>query len=206
MGAKLYYPQGLRVILFASGRGSNAQSLMQLSEKLEMFEVEAVASDQADAPVLEIARERGFKTVIHERKPSESKASYESGWVEKLRAFPHDFALLCGYMKILGPKFLDYYWCPELLVYRLINIHPSLLPAYSGLNSYLRAFENNETKGGVTLHLVDEGVDSGPILLQQSFARLKNDTFESFEKRGLELEHQLYSQLIQTLIFEGVEV
>lgn len=179
---------------------------MELSERYDRFHVEAVATDQAQAPVIEKAQKRGIKTIVNARAQGQSKVDYENQWLEKLNAIPHNFGLLCGYMKILGPTFLNYYWCTELSVFRLINIHPSLLPAYPGLNSYQRAFENNDKKGGVTLHLVDEGVDSGAILKQESFERREDDSLESFEKRGLELEHKLYPQLIQTLISEGVEI
>lgn len=206
MAAKLFYPNGLNVVLFASGRGSNAEALMKLSEELDGLQVQAVASDKADAPVLEKAKKRGFKTLVHERRPGQSKVAYETQWIDILTQVPHDLGLLCGYMKILGPHFLNFYWDPELSIFRLINIHPSLLPAYPGLNSYQRAFENGEPQGGVTLHLVDEGVDSGPILMQQSFERLEEETFESFERRGLALEHELYPKLIRTLISEGVEI
>ena len=206
LGAKLSYPNGLKAVIFASGRGSNAEALMEFSEKNDLFEVVALASDQVQAPVLAKAKKRGIPTIVYPRKKGQPKKKYEQEWLKKLEAFPHDLGLLCGYMKILGPNFLQAYFSAEQSIYRLINIHPSKLPDYPGLNSYRRAFDNNEAVAGVTLHLVDERVDTGPILWQETFKRFEKDSFEDFERRGLELEHRLFSELIQKIITEGLEI
>jgi len=206
LASKLHYPDGLRVVLFASGRGSNAQVLMELSKKLTNFHIVAVATDHSNAPVVHKANEYGIDVIINEKVKGQSKLEYEALWVEKLSELSHHMGLLCGYMKILGPTFLNYYWCSNQSIYKLINIHPSLLPAYPGLDAYRRAFENRDSISGVTLHLVDEEVDSGAILMQESFERVDDEAFESFEQRGLKLEHILFPKLIQKILTEGVEI
>ena len=114
-------------------------------------------------------------------------------WVKKC-----DWALLAGYMRLMTPLLLNHFKREDGL-YQMINIHPSLLPSFAGVDGYGDAFRYGVKVSGCTVHLVDEGMDSGPILLQDVFKRESKDTLESFKSRGMALEYEVYAKALKHL-------
>ncbi len=177
-------------VILASGTGTNARALLQRAkEKPELLAIKALVSDRPNVPALAVANE--FGVPAHVIAHGEEKTL-----LELLKSVKAQWACLAGYKKIVGKNFLEFFASPEGF-FRVLNVHPSLLPAYPGLNAYVRAFQDNVAKSGVTVHLVDQGVDTGPIVLQESFVREKNDTLESFEAKGRALELRLFPQAME---------
>ncbi|MBL7665941.1 MAG: phosphoribosylglycinamide formyltransferase [Bacteriovoracaceae bacterium] len=179
-----------RIAIMASGNGSNAESLITKAQELETkLNVVLVITDQPKAYVIERCKKHYIPCLIIEKKSD--KSEHEKNILSVLKDFKIDWILLAGYMRILSPTFLKQY--PK----RVINIHPSLLPAFPGKSGYEDAFAANVTKSGVTIHYVDEGIDTGEIIMQESFNRMKDDTFSDFKNRGMNLEYKLYQQTLE---------
>ncbi len=180
--------QPLRFLVLASGQGTNAKKLFEYARQHpERLEPVALVSDR-DAPALGVAEE--WKVPAHLIRPSEEGALLQL--LDKLRP---DWACMAGYKRLVSASFLEFFH-DENLGFRVMNVHPSLLPAYPGLGGYRRAFEEGCQLSGVTVHLVDEGLDTGLPILQASFAREENDTLETFTAKGRALEHQLFPQAL----------
>lgn len=187
--------QPIRLAVFASGNGSNFEAIMQSIQKGEVDgEVALLVSDQPDAFVLARAEKLGVPSIAFTPKAFESKAAYESEVLDHLKAAKVDLIVLAGYMRIVGKTLLQAY--PD----RIINIHPSLLPNYPGRQGILDAFMDKVEQTGVTVHLVDEGVDTGPILAQKTVAIEQADTIDSLERKIHALEHELFPKVIQKMI------
>lgn len=187
--------QPIRLAVFASGNGSNFEAIMQSIQKGEVDgELALLVSDQPDAFVLARAEKLGVPSIAFTPKAFESKAAYESEVLDHLKAAKVDLIVLAGYMRIVGKTLLQSY--PE----RIINIHPSLLPNYPGREGIIDAFMDKVEQTGVTVHLVDEGVDTGPILAQKTVAIEEGDTIDSLERKIHALEHELFPKVIQKMI------
>lgn len=197
----------INLAVFASGRGSNAEnifrSIKESSKTAGPFplNISCLITDKHDAGVLQYADEYGIPFSICPYKGS--KAEQEKAIINFLDNYKIDYILLCGYMRILSENFIRYYSRKNESHSRIINIHPSLLPAFPGRDGYGDAFASGIHRSGVTIHFVDEGVDTGPIIMQKSFLRLENDTLEDFKQRGLTLEHQMYRELLNELEKSG---
>ncbi len=194
----------LTLAILVSGRGSNMTAILQaIAERRLDAEVKIVFSNNADAPALATARGYSIATasIPHKGLPREA---HEEKLLEVLRPLEVDFVVLAGYMRILSPRFLREFK-HEQGYFRVINIHPSLLPAFPGAHGYEEAFEYGVRVSGITVHLVDERVDHGPILAQMAFGRLSDDTLESFKSRGLKLEHKLFPEVLQNIARNGVQ-
>lgn len=193
----------LRVALFASGGGTNALNLLQVSEKLSGLEIALVIVDQASSPLPKLIGERfpavsvRLITAPNIADKIERKIAHENLMVAALREARIDWIFLAGYMRLIGPTLLNEY-SPDGNS-RIVNIHPSLLPAYPGLHAYERAFEARDAFGGITIHFVDAGMDTGPVLVQEKFKREENDTLQAFMGRGKALEWKLYGDLLKRL-------
>ncbi|MGB0452454.1 MAG: formyltransferase family protein, partial [Bacteriovoracaceae bacterium] len=124
---------------------------------------------------------------------------FETQKIEEELELKVDYILCAGFMKILSKKFLEYFQSEDHKIYKVVNIHPSLLPSFPGKNGYGDAFHYGVKVAGVTTHFVDEKIDNGPILYQESFKRLDSDDLESFTSRGLSVEYELYKKTIQVL-------
>jgi phosphoribosylglycinamide formyltransferase-1 len=182
----------------ASGRGSNLQAILAAIESRQVDAKSAlVITNDASAPALEIARKYA---VPAKGIPSAglTRSAHEAAVHEELANHKIDYLVLAGYMRILTKEFLQPFKDPRGF-YRVINIHPSLLPAFPGKHAYEDAFNYGVKLSGITIHFVDEEVDHGPILAQESFPRLIDDTLETFKARGLAVEHKLYPQVLQML-------
>jgi phosphoribosylglycinamide formyltransferase-1 len=183
---------GLRVAVLASGRGSNLEAILAAAAHREFpAEVVLVASDRAGVPALDRARGRGIAAVALSPAAYPDRDAYDAA----LRALleEHGVGLVClaGFMRILGASFV------RAFAGRILNIHPSLLPAFPGLAAQRQALEYGVKIAGATVHLVDEGVDSGPIVLQASVPVLPEDTEASLSARILAEEHRLYPEAIR---------
>ena len=186
-----------KIAVLASGRGSNFQAILNniKSGNLDV-EINVLISDRKSAKALEIARENNIDTIYFNIKEFPSREEFDKAIAEELKRREIDLVCLAGYMKIVGKLVLDTF------KNRIINIHPALLPSFPGLDAQKQAVEHGVRYSGCTVHFVDEGVDTGPIILQQVVPVLQNDTDETLAERILKEEHKLYSKAID-LISKG---
>lgn len=182
-----------RLAILLSGRGSNFVALADAVASGEIPDagIAAVISDRPEAAGLAAARERGLPEFAIPRKAGVSRDEHEAKIREILDAARPDLVCLAGYMRVLSAEFVAAY--PG----RILNIHPSLLPKYPGLNVQRRALEAGDRESGCTVHYVEAAVDSGPILVQRRVPILPGDTEESLSARILEQEHAAYPEAVR---------
>jgi phosphoribosylglycinamide formyltransferase-1 len=186
----------LRVAVLASGRGSNLQSIVDATAHPEFpAEVVLVVSDRDGAPALDRARRHGIAAIVVSPAAYPHREGYDAALQALLEEHGVDLVCLAGFMRILGSAFV------RAFAGRILNIHPSLLPAFPGLAAQRQALEYGVKIAGATVHLVDEGVVSGPIVLQAGVPVLPGDTEESLSARILAEEHRLYPEAIR--LFAG---
>lgn len=177
-----------------SGRGSNLQAIIDSIEKRSLnSEIALVISNKKDAPALERCKRHGIDSVYLDHKVFREKTDFENKLIKLFKDKLVQLVCLAGYMRILGKTFINAF--PG----KIINIHPSLLPAFPGLNAQKQALDYGVKVSGCTVHYVDEGVDSGPIILQATVPVFDNDTEESLADRILQQEHILYPKAIQLI-------
>lgn len=187
----------LRFAVFASGNGSNLQAIIDAVNKGAIkAELSLVFSDNHKAFALKRATTAGIKTLCLERKGYISPQSYDRDIMIYLKEAKIDFVVLAGYMRLLTPFFLKEY--PQ----KILNVHPSLLPAFKGIQAIKDTFTYGCKVAGVTVHIVDEKMDHGPIILQEGFKLTEKETLESLEARVHKVEHKLYPKAI-ALFAEG---
>jgi len=177
-----------------SGRGTNFVALADACARGEVpAEIVLVVSNRADAPGLERARERGIATAVV---PSKGRArdEQEREVIAAIEAARAEWLCLAGYMRLLSPEFIGRF--PN----RIVNIHPALLPAFPGLDAQHQAFEYGARVSGCTVHLVDAGCDTGPIVLQRTVPVLDGDSAETLAARILEQEHVAYATALRMLL------
>jgi len=190
----------LRTAVLASGRGSNLQALIKACAGGSLpIEIVAVGSDQSGAGALERAKEAGIPTRVFQLRDYPHRQAQEEDLLIWMREKRVELLLLAGYMRVFGPQFIRQANFP------VMNIHPSLLPAFPGLHAQRQALEYGVKVSGCTVHLVDEGLDSGPIILQEAVPVLAGDTEESLAQRILEVEHRLYPEAVRRLVLGKVE-
>ena len=183
------------IAVLISGRGSNFKALFDACEDGRInASICAVISDNPDAPGLAFATAHGIATHVVKKLPSQTRRNYDQALIDTLDTINADWLALAGFMKILGPELVNRY------IGKLINIHPSLLPAYTGLNTHQRVIDAGEPKHGATVHFVTEELDGGPIIKQQSLDVQPDDTAQSLSERVLQIEHQLYPLVMQFCI------
>ena len=191
----------LRVAVLASGRGSNLQAIIDAVDANHVHaKIVAVISNKKDALALERARKHGLADIFLDPKPfagqSDSREAYDRALLEVLKKHDVELVLLAGYMKIVTGVLVQAY------ANRMMNIHPSLLPSFPGLDVQKKAIEWGCKLSGCTVHFVTEGVDEGPIILQAAVPVLEGDTSESLAGRILVQEHRIYPRAVQ-LFAEG---
>jgi phosphoribosylglycinamide formyltransferase 1 len=187
----------LRIGVLASGRGSNLQAILDASrEPSYPARVAVVISDRETATALDRARQAGVPAVFINPKDFGDRSAYDAALSAELAARQVGLVCLAGFMRLLGPAFVAA-WAG-----RILNIHPSLLPAFPGLAPQRQALEHGVRVAGATVHFVDEGVDSGPIVLQEAVPVAADDTEATLSARILTTEHRLYPQAIR-LFAEG---
>ncbi|OGQ21735.1 MAG: phosphoribosylglycinamide formyltransferase [Deltaproteobacteria bacterium RIFCSPLOWO2_02_FULL_44_10] len=181
----------LQLGVLVSGQGSNLQAIINACEKKEIpAEVVVVISDQPDAQALTRAQDHHIPALTVERENFPNREAFEKEILRHLQHYRIDLVCLAGYMRLVGKTLLDPY--PD----RIMNIHPSLLPAFPGLDAQRQALEAKAKVTGCTVHFVDEQCDHGPIILQTKVEVLKNDTVETLSARILKEEHLLYPKAI----------
>jgi len=186
-----------RVAVLLSGRGSNFEAIYQSSLKQDTnFEIVAVISDKKEARGLKRAEEFNLNAFHISPKEFKPRDVYEKKILEILEAHRVDLVCLAGYMRIVGDTLLSAYGG------RVINIHPALLPAFPGLHAQQQALDHGVKVSGCTVHFVDAGVDTGPIILQKAVEVKEGDSEEDLSRRILTGEHRLYSKAI-TLFFKN---
>ena len=185
-----------RLAVLLSGRGSNFEAIADAVEsgRIENAEIAAVISDVGEAPGLARARQRGLPAHAVDRREIPGRAERERRMLDILERVRPDLICLAGYMRVLSPAFVAKYRG------RILNIHPALLPAYPGLHAQRQALEGGEKLSGCTVHFVDEGTDTGPIVLQRTVPVLPGDTEETLAARILEQEHIAYPQAISRVL------
>lgn len=184
-----------KIAILISGRGSNMLALSDAIRGGEIpnAEIAIVVSDKADAPGVQSARERGHEAVVIERR-ARKREEHEREIISTLQEHQVDVVCLAGYMRLLSPCFV------EAFRGRILNIHPSLLPSFPGLDAQRQALEHGVKVSGCTVHFVDETLDGGPIIAQRTVPVLEGDSVESLSGRILEQEHQLYPAALKIVL------
>ncbi|MFA0821332.1 MAG: phosphoribosylglycinamide formyltransferase [Methanomethylovorans sp.] len=184
--------------VLVSGRGSNLQSIIDHVESgyLKDIKLSVVISDIKDAYALERAKMHGIDAVFIDPRAYGSKIEFEKKMIETLQLYGVDLVLLAGYMRILGSEVIQTYRD------RIMNIHPALLPSFKGLHGPKQALEYGVKVAGCTVHFVDEGMDSGPIILQSCVPVKDDDTENTLASRILEQEHRIFPEAVK-LFTEG---
>jgi phosphoribosylglycinamide formyltransferase-1 len=191
----LYNVAMKNIVILISGRGSNMQSIVTAA-KAEQWpaRIAAVISNRADAEGLIFAQQHGIPTAVVISKNYPVREQFDAALQEKIEQYSPDLIVLAGFMRILTPEFVQFYQG------RMLNIHPSLLPAFKGLHTHQRALEAGVKEHGASVHFVTAELDHGPILDQAKIAVLPGDTEESLAKRVLEQEHILYPRVIRQIV------
>lgn len=187
-----------KIAVFASGQGSNLQAIMdaiatgQLGASLEL-----VVSDKPGAYCLERAEGGGIPTFAFNPRHYTCKERYEAVLLERLKELGVEYIVLAGYMRLIGPVLLGDF--PN----RIINIHPTLLPLFPGKDGIGQALAAGVKETGVTIHYVDEGMDTGPIIAQERVTVTDTETRESLEKKIHAIEHRLYPEVLHDIFTRG---
>ena len=186
------------IALLISGRGSNLQAIIDaVTAGTIDTRIAVVISNRADAPGLAYARRAGIQAVTIDHRSYSSRDEFDRVLVEELRSRHVDLVCLAGFMRLLGPAFLEAF--PDAV----LNIHPSLLPAFPGIDAQRQALEHGVKMTGATVHFVTGELDAGPIVLQASVSVLEDDTVETLSARILEQEHRLYPAAIGLVLAGG---
>lgn len=182
--------QTLRVSVLASGEGSNLQAILDVVHQKHGVEVVCVVSDKPGAKALERALEAGVPMAIFSVADFEDRAARDRAIASHLRDVGTDLVVLAGYMAILSEEFIAAFFG------RIINVHPSLLPKYPGLRAIEQAIEAGETQTGVTVHYVDEGVDTGDVIAQEMVGIAPGESAEALAERIHAIEHRLLPEVV----------
>lgn len=178
---------GKRLVILLSGSGSNLQAFIDACERGDIpASIAAVISNKPDAMGLQRAQNAGIATHVIEHHAFDSREAFDATLMQAIDARQPDLVVLAGFMRILTPGFVRHY------AGRLMNIHPSLLPKYPGLNTHARAIEAGDTHGGATVHFVTEELDGGPPIVQARVPIEETDTPETLAARVLSKEHIIY--------------
>ena len=186
--------------VFISGNGSNLQAIIDATHNGTIDgQICCVLSNKKEAYGLIRAQKANIPTILIEHQDFKNREEFDNALVQSLKEYELDLIVLAGFMRILTPVFIKPY------LGKLINIHPSLLPKYPGLNTHQKVVENNDTEHGVTVHFVDENLDSGPICAQSTM-KVKSKDIEILENEIHELEYELYPKVIQNFIKGNIKL
>lgn len=190
-----------KLAVFASGNGTNFQAIDDAIVRGEIdASIELLVCDQPGAAVIKRAKRAGVETLVLARRDFPTKKAFEEEIVHACQAHHVGYIFLAGYMRILGKAMLDAY------PHRIVNIHPSLLPSFTGLDAIGQAFRKGVKITGITIHYVDEGMDTGPIIAQAAVPIKDDDTLEALEARIHETEHALYPKTVAAILSRSSEV
>jgi phosphoribosylglycinamide formyltransferase-1 len=181
-----------KIAVFISGRGSNFKALLEEIKKGTVNgRIELVVSDNPDAAGLRFAKENDIERAVFEKKKGESRSDYFEKIIAELEKKQIDLVVLAGFMKILSPNIVRKY------ANRMLNIHPALLPSFPGEHAQKQALDHGVKYSGCTVHFVDEGMDSGPIVVQEAVPVKDGDTEQELSDRILEKEHIIYPEAVR---------
>jgi phosphoribosylglycinamide formyltransferase-1 len=185
----------MNLAVFASGRGSNFSAIAKAIQQGKIkVKLQILVCDQPQASVIKRAQTLGVRVVLVRRQDFTSRLDFETAIIQRLKNYKINLIVLAGFMRLLSPDFVKRY--PN----RIMNIHPSMLPAFKGAHAIRDAFDFGVDSTGVTVHFVDQEVDHGPIILQRKIKVSSKDTLASLEKRIHALEHKLYPQAIKLFV------
>ena len=187
--------QPKKIVILISGRGSNMQALLEAKLPCE---IAAVISNRADAEGLSIARSHSIPAVVVSHRDFADRESFDAALAGEIVRHQPDLVVLAGFMRILTPAFVNHY------AGRLINIHPSLLPTYAGVNTHERALQDGVKIHGCTVHFVTTDLDHGPIIIQAAVPVLVDDTPTTLAARVLHEEHRIFPQAVRWLCHKQV--
>ena len=184
-----------KIVILISGRGSNMQSIVKAVKSGDLpASIAAVISNRPDAAGLDFASQANIPTAVIDHKQFDSREAFDAALATEIDKYQPNFVVLAGFMRILTAGFVDHY------AGRLINIHPSLLPKFKGLDTHQRAIDAGEKEHGATVHFVTAELDDGPVILQAKVPVFADDSAETLASRVLEQEHQLYPNALKKLV------
>lgn len=187
------------VVILISGRGSNMKSIVEAKNNGDLdINIAAVISNRPDAAGLSYAEQQGIATDVIDHKSYQSREDFDSALAAKIDTYSPNLVVLAGFMRILTSEFVEHY------SERLINIHPSLLPKFKGLDTHQRAIDAGEVEHGASVHFVTPELDDGPVILQASVPVMEGDSASTLAARVLVEEHKLYPAAIQQLMSDGL--
>ena len=187
-----------KIAVFASGSGSNFQAIMDVVKRGELkADIALLVCDKPGAYAVEGANIAHIPSFAFNPKEYSSKEAYEKAILEKLTSYGVEFIVLAGFMRLIGPTLLGEY------AGRIVNIHPSILPAFPGKDAIGQALAAKAKWSGVTIHYVDEGMDTGPIIVQERVRLSEKETRESLQRKIQNIEHKLYPSILQMLLTRG---
>ncbi|WP_251574203.1 phosphoribosylglycinamide formyltransferase [Limosilactobacillus agrestimuris] len=187
----------MKIAILVSGNGTNFEVLAKHFKTGDIpGQLTLLFCNHPDAPVMERAKRLGIPAKSFTVKSCGGKEEYEKRLLQLLQKEQIDFIILAGYLRVVGPTILERY------ERRIVNLHPAWLPEYPGLHSIERAFNDRKKQTGVTVHYIDSGLDTGPIIAQRRVPILATDTIDSLEARIHETEHQLYPEAVKQVLTE----
>lgn len=197
----------LVLAVFASGNGSNLQSIIDhcAAGKIDA-EIRVVVCNKPGLLAIERAKKHEIPVILEDHRNYPTREAHEEQITKRLDPFKPELIVLAGYMRVLTPGFIRHWYNKKRNLPGIMNIHPALLPSFPGTHAYQDAFNYGVKLSGITVHFIDEGIDTGPIILQESFPRLNNDTLDKFCDRGLQIEHILYPQAINLYANDRLEI
>ena len=182
----------IRLVVLISGNGSNLQAIIDdITDNGLPAQIVAVISNKADAYGLERAKKAGIEQRVLSHKDFSDRSQYDLALKDLIDVYQPDLIILAGFMRILSNEFVEHY------LHKMMNIHPSLLPKYKGLNTHQRALDAGDKEHGCSVHFVTHELDDGPVILQATVDIKENDTAESLASRVHEQEHRIYPQAIR---------
>ena len=191
----------LAVVVLISGNGSNLQAIMDFIQQQALpIEIKAVISNQAGAYGLTRAKKAGIQTRVVDHRDHDSRDDFDQALQACIDTYQPDLIILAGFMRILTPAFVEHFRG------KMLNIHPSLLPRYQGLNTHQRVLESGDKQHGVSVHLVTPELDAGPVILQSTVPVYPNDTVETLAKRVHEQEYLIYPKVLKWIVEGRVKI
>ena len=188
----------MNIAVFASGNGTNLQAIIEAASRGEIkAKVSLVVSDKNGAYALTRAKKAGIETFVLSPKGFKNREDYDREVIKRLKKKNINLIVLAGFMRLVSPYFVKEYRN------KILNIHPALLPAFKGTHAIRDAFKAGVKETGVTVHFVDEELDHGPVILQETVAIEKSDTPDTVEEKIHKIEHRLYPKAIQMFV-EGI--
>ena len=190
-----------RLALFASGRGSNGEALYKaMQEGLINGEFVVIITDHADAGIVERSKGWGIPLIAIERSQFDSKQAFEQAQLDALESYCVDGIVLAGYMRIVGAGLIARY------EHKILNIHPALLPSFPGLHGHQQAIDAGVKVTGCTVHFVDAGMDTGPIIMQNTVPVYPDDTEDTLSERLLPVEHATYREALSLFCEDALRI